>query len=79
MKQLRLTRDKSSELRQRPERARCLYQVEQIVRDVYEELLNDLRRTLRAYETDGVRFDKLVITGGGIETLGLAEVLATQL
>ncbi|MCA9152544.1 MAG: pilus assembly protein PilM, partial [Planctomycetales bacterium] len=79
MKQLRLTRDKSSELRQRPERARCLYQVEQIVRDVYEELLNDLRRTLRAYETDGVHFDKIVITGGGIETLGVAEVLATQL
>ena len=75
MKQLQLTRAQCEELRLNPGRARRLYQVEQIVASVFDELLNDLRRTTRAYESDGIRFDKLVVTGGGVEQLGVLRLL----
>jgi Tfp pilus assembly PilM family ATPase len=71
MSQFNLTAQQAQQLRQQPSSARWIYQLADVIDNVFEELAQDVSRTLRAYEAEGICVDQLLVTGGGSQQLGL--------
>jgi type IV pilus assembly protein PilM len=71
MSRFHVTRPHAQQLRHQPSSAPWLYQVNQVINPVVDELASEVRRTLRAYEREGIECDRLLVTGGGSEQFGL--------
>jgi Tfp pilus assembly PilM family ATPase len=70
-----LTRGQSQHIREQPARARWLYQIDRHVAAVYGELAHEVRRTIQAWSSEGVELQRMLVTGGGTEQLGLMRFL----
>jgi Tfp pilus assembly PilM family ATPase len=71
MSRFRFTHQQAQQLRHQPASAGWMYQVDEVVREVFGELTNTLQRTLQAYAAEGICIDRLLVTGGGSEQFGL--------
>jgi type IV pilus assembly protein PilM len=75
MSRFNLTRDQAAQLGNHGSSGRWMYQVDEVAGEVFSDLTRDVSRTLRAYEAEGIRIARLLVTGGGSQQLGLLRQL----
>jgi type IV pilus assembly protein PilM len=71
IQRFQLPRNKVEQLRQQPAAAKWIYQVDEELRPLFLELVQDTQRTLVAYQADGMHAGELFVTGGGAGQHGL--------
>jgi Tfp pilus assembly PilM family ATPase len=71
MSRFHITAQQARQLRHRPTSARWMYLLAETIRDELGDLIQDVSRTLRAYEAEGIQAKQLLVTGGGSDQLGL--------
>ena len=75
IKRFQLPRNKVEQLRQQPAAAKWMYQIDEVLKPLFLELVQDTQRTLAAYEADSMHAQELFVTGGGAGQHGLLREL----
>ena len=71
MTHFKMTRDKAQAAREQWSGYRWMHQVDHELVPLYRELSSEVRRTLSAYENEGIHVRELLVTGGGARQYGL--------
>ncbi len=71
MTRFNMTRDKAEIAREEWSGYRWMHQLDHELVPLYRELASEVRRTLTAYQNEGIRVSELLVTGGGARQYGL--------
>jgi Tfp pilus assembly PilM family ATPase len=75
-KQLKIDRAAAAKLHRRPDTATWMHQVEEALLPVYDELSEQLRRSLEVCRNDtGQTVDRVLVTGSDSQAIGLLRYL----